>query len=270
MFRSVTIFWISLLLFTLPVMGQRYEIGTWIGVSNYFGDINTNTSFEFVRPAGGFISRQIIDPHWSTKLTISAGRILGKDNVSSYPFQQVRNLDFNSNLVDVSGTVEFNFFKYITGDKKFKFTPYLLSGLSIFYFSPRSNESGGVNPHLDLYGTEGQGFKRKKYFLVQMAVPYGIGLKYNIGGFWNWGIEVVNHKAFTDYIDDISTTYVDPRLLENHNGEIAVELADKSNPAKPLGIEGKQRGNSRDNDSYLFIGTSITYTIRSVRCPLPY
>ena len=154
------------------------------------------------------------------------------------------------------------------GDRVHMFTPYLLAGLSGFFFIPKADLGTGS---LNIYGTEGQGLegqglKKNKYLLVQMAVPYGIGIRVNFRDFWNFGVEVANRKTFTDYLDDVSTAYVDNDFLEDGNGQIAAILADKSDPAKPIGREGKQRGNSRDNDSYLFMAISFTYTIRYIRC----
>jgi len=201
---------------------------------------------------------------------LSGGRILFYDEASNYPFQIARNLGFKTYIVELSGHLEFNFFEFISGDDQAIFTPYLLTGLSVFYFNPMGGIIGSNSTNLNRLGTEGQGFKTKKYSLIQMAIPYGIGIKYNFTGFWNFGVEVANRKALTDYLDDVSTTYVNKGLLRVHNGDEAVWMSDLSNPLNPIGIDNKQRGNSQDNDAYLFICFSITYTIRSIECdPIP-
>ena len=61
--------------------------------------------------------------------------------------------------------------------------------------------------------------------------------------------------TFTDYIDDVSKTYVDPSILS----ELGAELSDQSANTFP---EGFQRGDPNQNDKYGFIGLTILYSIK--------
>jgi hypothetical protein len=71
---------------------------------------------------------------------------------------------------------------------------------------------------------------------------------------------------FTDYLDDISTVYPNVRELESLRGEIAVKLSDRSN-IPGFAQQGKQRGDSRNNDKMSFIGVSMMYYFGSLKCP---
>ena len=276
-----TVIPLFLFIFLLPfqtAFSQKHDVGLWLGVSNYFGDLNTNFDVVHIRPAGGLIARQNISPYWATKFTLSGARIMYDDQFSKYPYQRARNLRFKSYIVELSGQVEFNFFEFIAGDDQAIFSPYLLTGMSVFYFNPRG-EGSSSSINLSRLGTEGQGFRNKKYSLIQLAIPYGFGIKYNIGGFWNIGVEVANRKVFSDYLDDVSGQYIDKDLLLVHNGDEAVIMSDLSEPLYRAGntnsvqvgdVVGKQRGNSVDNDAYLFVAISFTYTIRAFICrPIP-
>lgn len=245
---------------------QEWETGSWLGVSNYFGDLNTSTSFRAIWPAGGLIVRRNYDAHWAMRYSVNVGMLSYKDEYSNYVFQQARNLEFKSNVFDLTAQLEFNFFEYITGDKDAFFSPYLLGGLSIFYFQPKASFDNRRNRSLRQLGTEGQSYSKKRYALLQFALPYGVGFKHNLGRAWNLGIEISNHRAFTDYIDDLSTLYPDPVEIVYNNGALAHALSDRSETPNLIGVEGKQRGNSQTNDSYLFVAISFTYTIRSLRC----
>ena len=67
-------------------------------------------------------------------------------------------------------------------------------------------------------------------------------------------------KTQTDYIDDVSGFFVDPNLLIAAKGQIAADLADRSDGNVPyLSSAGSIRGHYWNNDSYFFI--NITYNI---------
>ncbi len=63
--------------------------------------------------------------------------------------------------------------------------------------------------------TEGQGLipGREEYKLTQLNIPMGIGVKYFLTETFHVSSEVLHRKTFTDYIDDVSTNYVDPDIF---------------------------------------------------------
>jgi hypothetical protein len=76
------------------------------------------------------------------------------------------------------------------------------------------------------------------------------------------GLEFGYRKTFTDYIDDVSTSYVDQTSLLNARGQTAVDLAwrcdEKSGGSYPAA--GTVRGNSKNKDGYYYV--ALTYTLR--------
>ena len=83
-------------------------------------------------------------------------------------------------------------------------------------------------------------------------------------------------KTFTDYLDDVSLTYVDPSVLYTEN-QITAELSDRSidfqnwHIQNNSGIEywnqniGENRGNENNwNDWYTFCGISIIYKLNTI------
>jgi hypothetical protein len=54
--------------------------------------------------------------------------------------------------------------------------------------------------------------------------------------------------------------------LEAQRGDVAVQLSDKSITPK-IGESGRQRGNGKKNDTYVFIKLGVTYYFGSIRCP---
>ena len=240
---------------------QELEYGAWAGVANYFGDLNSNASFELLGPAGGLFFRYNLGYRFSFKNGFNYGRVTFDDAVSEYPFQQARNLSFRSDIAEFSSHVEFNFFKYDREKRHLAFTPYLLVGVSVLYFNPKT-EYDGVVYALQPLQTEGKGYSR-----IHFAIPLGGGFKYSFTPYWAIGIEGGFRKTFTDFLDDVSGTY--PGNL--NDGSIAGALTDRSGEVTDplIGTEGKQRGFSETRDSFLFLGISISYSPIREKCPKP-
>ncbi|MCC7232005.1 MAG: hypothetical protein IT242_03605, partial [Bacteroidia bacterium] len=101
------------------------------------------------------------------------------------------------------------------------------------------------------------------------CIPVGIGFKYTIDRSWGVGLELGIRKTFTDYIDDVSTTYFDFQNYPEANREAPL-LADRSNHSDPdITRPGAQRGDPRDKDSYMFAIFSINYKLKTGRNNLP-
>jgi hypothetical protein len=95
-----------------------------------------------------------------------------------------------------------------------------------------------------------------------------VGIKYNISEKMNFSIEVAHRFTGTDYLDDVSTTYIGASRFAP--GSTALILQDRSielDPDNPLGIEGRQRGWSKQRDQYIIAEIGITYNISTYRCP---
>ena len=66
--------------------------------------------------------------------------------------------------------------------------------------------------------------------------------------------------AVDDYLDDVSTTYVDYELLSGNTEEMAGILSDRSGEVRPgyRNPVGAQRGDDSLDDWYTFFGLNIT------------
>jgi hypothetical protein len=140
--------------------------------------------------------------------------------------------------------------------------------------------------------TEGQGFvpSRKEYSNWQFSIPFGIGMKYTIDKKSSIGLEYGLRKTFTDYMDDVSTSYVYSQWRPNEisslypdhelaDNRIAQYFADPSLAPVPEGIDsfggacsacpGQQRGDPTDLDSYMFLMITYQRKIRTTRKGLP-
>ncbi|MEO5564649.1 MAG: hypothetical protein ABIR18_14480, partial [Chitinophagaceae bacterium] len=69
--------------------------------------------------------------------------------------------------------------------------------------------------------------------------------------------------AFTDYLDDVSKTYVNKGVLLTRKGQTAVDLSYRQSTAN----EGDQRGNSEVKDLYFMSGFKLTYYLNKKKKP---
>ncbi|MBK7147656.1 MAG: hypothetical protein IPH78_02275 [Bacteroidetes bacterium] len=250
---------------------QTHEIGVWGGITNYFGDLNTKTSFKFVRPGAGVFYRYNIKYRGAWRTSVNWGTAEFDDAQTNIAWNRQRNLSFRSQIFDISSVIEFNFFKYDKGSKKHWYTPFIGTGIALFFFNPQAQYNGKWY-YLQPLGTEGQNDPSysgvKKYRLFNFAIPIVGGFKFSFKRNWNIAIEAGVRKTFTDYLDDVSGKYPSYASLPGGSGGLAGALSDRSGEVgEKIGKPGYQRGQSPKKDDYFFGGISISYTIMKARCP---
>ncbi|MBC7866547.1 MAG: hypothetical protein H7X88_03345 [Gloeobacteraceae cyanobacterium ES-bin-316] len=286
----------------------KIEAGINFGPSFFLGDLGGNfgrgTTFlkdlnleETRLMKGAFVS--VYPADWigfraAAQVTYLSGKDVNINTSGEHEtYRKERNLDFKSNVWEVYAGVELfplmMFNKYDDYDPRLK--PYAIFGVGLFNFNPKgslTSSNGSKTWHeLQPLRTEGQGMKeypgKKTYNLTQVNIPMGFGVKYDLSERVNIGTEFLYRKTFTDYIDDVSTTYIDPIYFEDYlsvqNARIARSLHDKSNSlTTPTNrtIPGEQRGNSKNMDSYfslvLKLGVRLgsagsSGALRQTRCP---
>ena len=258
------------LLFTLLLIKQGFtqssELGLLLGVSSYKGEINRSLYHpRGYNPAAGIFFKRCMNSHWSLRLGANYGKIDGDDANSDDAFQQFRNLQFKSTILEGHALFEFNFFQFQTAsESSSRATPFLYGGFGVYHFNPKGL-LGDDWVKLQPLGTEGQGTSqfpdRKKYKRTQLCIPFGGGIKFKLNNRFSLTIESGARRTFTDYLDDVSTTYPDKNLLAANNGSDAVALSDKTVLSNTNYNNERQRGNASDKDWYMFTGATINWTL---------
>lgn len=261
---------------SMGVMAQKFferqEYGLMAGAAQYFGDLNPEYGFKNIRPAGGIFYRYYFNPYISVRAGLSYVQLGYKDSYSDNSFQKTRNLSFQNNILEASVIGEFNFFRFQTGNIYHRFTPYMVLGAGALYSNPFTMYNG-KKTYLKPLGTEGQNladFKDRRYNKVNVVVPFGAGVKFWLAPGVNLGLELVHRFAFTDYLDDVSQTYVGVNsFTPNGNPNTASALQDPSiivNGQK-LGRIGKQRGDNATIDQYLVGQITLSFQLKTYKCP---
>lgn len=272
---------------------ERKEIIFGAGVSNFLGDlgglnkIGTHYSYadlelSLTRPTASLGYRYRLNKRFASRTDFSFLMVSGDDKLTLEKFRHNRNLNFKSNIFELSTVIELSLSFDRHGNryhikktmfrryKAYSTYYYLFVGVGGFYFNPKGNV-GGNWVALQPLSTEGEGLPGgpKKYRRVSISIPIGIGCRFKLNKKWTLGIEYNFRKTFTDYIDDVSGTYYDKNILLQKKGPIAVAAADPSlglipGATAPNGDgSGAQRGDKRDKDSYMNLEIKVGYVLDS-------
>ena len=260
---------ITTLVFSFTAKTQQFkpntEIGLLLGASYYLGDLNTS---HFNQPLGasGLIIRQNIDKRFVYKAEAMYLNLRSDERESDDTIALNRGLHFRSPVYELSGQLEFNFLPYQPGNPLYTWTPFIYTGISLFHYNPQAENKNGEWVNLQELGTEGQGTseftERDKYSLIQFAIPIGGGFKIAVNEYFNIILEYGVRKTFTDYLDDVSTTYPGPKK----NGTWPVEMTEEAQQmSDPLGIhsQGIQRGDQEKKDWYSFVGATLSFKLNN-------
>lgn len=261
----------ALLCLLLPVLSyaqesQRLHLTLFGGVANYQGDLQ-GRAFTFNQSNLGIGAglKYDLTPHFAIRTGIQYGTVEGSDRQNNETQLRARNLSFQSRILEGNLLLEYTLFNM--EDKKI--SPYLFGGVALYHFDPYAFDTLGNKVFLKPLSTEGQGLSqypdRKAYKLTQFAIPFGGGIKFRVSNNVVLGYEIGLRKLFTDYLDDVSTRYVDRTTLANARGLKAVEMAYRGgelkdgNPNYPAA--GTPRGSSKYKDWYYFQGLTLTIGI---------
>ncbi|MEQ1677243.1 MAG: DUF6089 family protein [Chitinophagaceae bacterium] len=278
----------SLLFLHPPAFSQELDksltASLFTGTINYQGDLNpTSFSFKHSNFAAGLIIRKPLNRWFTIRAGFNMGTIEASDKWNR-DYLQSRNLSFTSSIKEAYAGLEISVLDMSTK----KFTPYIYGGVAVFHFNPWATDNAGAKTYLNPLSTEGQGLsqypEQQPYKLTQLALSFGTGMKYAVTDAICIGIEFSQRKSFTDYIDDVSTHYVDRDVLLAAKGAKAVEMAYRGGQS-PLGSplypgHGEQRGTPSEMDWYYFFGLTTevklnalgslfggSKTVASQRCP---
>jgi hypothetical protein len=273
----LTIVFISLV--SLSSFGQyNLDYGFSVGGSNYLGELGggegvgrgfvSDMELGFTRwTLGGFV-RYKLSQKFAIKGSLNYIRLTGDDVKSSNPGRTARNLNFKNDMFEFLGTGEFYVYQVNdvggTGRYNTDFNLYIFGGAGVFYSSPKGQNTSGEWVSLRPLETEGV-----SYSSINLAIPLGIGFYYTLQKKYRLGLEIGWRTTFTDYIDDISTNYVnDPDGISNKTSQ---ELLDEINSTTApedgtIGLRhftvGSKRGNPDNNDSYMTATVNFSWAIR--------
>lgn len=236
-----------------------------------FKDFNIeNTHF-----SGSFFISGIYKYYMALRLEVTFGQVSGDDAqlkavASTTNGRYERNLSFRSSIVEAILAGEIYpliiFSDPEREQSQFPLQPYLLGGIGLYHFNPQAKLNNNWI-FLQPLRTEGQGFsaypERKIYNLTQINFPVGLGVKYEASALLNLRLEFAWRILRTDYLDDVSTRYIDPKYfpsyLSGNKLTQAILLNDRHLPGAVTAHPGGIRGDPGNKDSYFNLNFKISY-----------
>lgn len=290
---------------------RRYiTLGASMNALNYFGDIAPtstigSTDISFTRPGLGISSSVRIGSSLSIRAEFLYGRLSSSDYEVSDPndsdaiFRYARNLQFRNDIKDFSLVGVYDIFQNpYSVIMRLNFTPYVFAGVSVFHHSPQGLVPSEANLTGEFFTPEQAGewvplrdlqTENQTYSNFQVSIPFGAGVRFRINQLLDLEAEINYRYLFFDYIDDVSTNYVDKgllgsdlaRIMSDRSQEVVDVLSGENrfdalvnsesintNPAVYTGADGvqyshipgygqpgSQRGSANDRD--IFIVTTI-------------
>jgi hypothetical protein len=237
----VPLIFVLMILTSERIQAQVTEIGGGFGVGSYTGDIIRVGDPRQVGLQGTFFGRRNFDNVWSARAGLSFARLNGADAKS--PIDQahlLRDASFSGTLIEVSGVMEYHFLDYLHPNAPYKFTPYGFFGLGYMLFS-------GSGKSANLGGSQA-------YQASSVVFPLGMGIKYKLTDQLLMALEFGYRATFSDRLDRIDQmTIVEPKI--------------PSTPSITAPPYIMNQGNNYDKDGYYFLGLTVSYTFKSLKCP---
>ncbi len=232
-------------------------VGT--GMGTYYGDLCDSWDCFKFRHHLEIGAQYRLNGSVSFRTEVTWARLFGTDKGG---INENRNLHFRGDNFELSAVVVYDIFEFYRMHlKRYKYAPYLFLGMGLTNVNPKAeyeNKWYGLRK----LSTEGQ-----TYSAFTFSIPYGGGVRYLATPHLSLSFEVGYRWTFTDYLDDVSTTYVDNSSLTG----IAAILADRtseggyttwdSNDGEHWAA-GHIRGNPSKNDGFLLFGVKAEYVLK--------
>jgi hypothetical protein len=222
-----TILLIIFVSFSSVILGQVYEVGIFLGGSNYVGDIGRTTYLHPNKIAGAAFFKYNLNPKMALRATFSYLPITGNDSDADTDYRRTRGPNnigykFSNTINELAIGLEYNFYEYDLSTPGKTWTPYILFEVAAFNYKTIEAEP---QPNEYVY-------KNK----TSLSVPIGVGFKSKLSGAFAFALEAKFRYTFEDDLDYTTSTI----------------------PSLDIGNVGK--------DWYMFTGFSLTYTFGRPAC----
>ena len=240
--KKLKLVFIALLLTVSGFAQTTADIGIWGGSSTYWGDIREVPFMQTFNLNLGAYFRYNFNPRIGLRAMFMTG------NFSADGYVEDIEWEFGKMAQDLSLQVEINYLKYIIGEKKTPFTPYIMGGIGMMFF-PYTHDPARlflINPYF-------AGQPQTEESVVTPSIPFGFGLKFSLGERMGIGLEYQLRKILSDKLDDLDDPLTfNPNNLDNENEE-TIKYTDLIH----------------NNDWPGYLGLHITYKIYLSKNPCP-
>ena len=224
---KTSFFLIYFLIFSSLGFSQTYEIGGFVGGSNFIGDVG---STKFVNPnklTVGGLFKWNRSPRHSFRASLIYSKLASDDVLSSDPRRKLRSYNFSMDILEASVGLEFNFLDFDLHAATPMSTPYFYTGIS-------------VANHPNFYYTN-TNFVSEKTRSNAFGIPITLGFKTTLTRFLIFAFEIGARYTFSDELDGSEPDAEELKKIVRF-------------------------GNFNNNDWYVFSGFTLTYTFGRKPC----
>jgi hypothetical protein len=224
-----------------------------LGTSTYYGDLANSNAYVKANPNVNAALQYFLSNRIGARVELNWFTLAGDDKDANGGGRVERNLSFQSSNFELSAVGMINLFTH--GDRFYRrpgINIYGFAGIGLLYFNPKATDQLGNSVSLQPLKTEGV-----SYSLVAPVVPVGLGIRFKVSPLFNLSIEAGFRKTFTDYLDDVSTTY--PGSASFNGDAQAIYFSDRRVDPILNGTTGGVRGNPNSLDSYLLLNAKVEY-----------
>jgi len=259
---------------------QNLEVGALAGLSHYYGDVSNEFHVENIRYAGYIFVRKHVSQRVVLRGNLGYIRIVGIDSISSSIYQQRRNLNFYTDIIELSSQVEYNLVDDKTRGRRIKnYTiPYVFAGIGGIYFTPYTIFNNNT------YNLAAVGASGTSYSQLALVIPVGAGVRYYLTPNWQVGFEFGIRFTSTSDLDDIrgESLWPDPASLPTNDARYLLNRSNVSlDPGGYKYKPGYKRGKIEYiTDTYVAYGLTVSYKLglvkgmrfkgKAVHCPRFY
>lgn len=256
-----------------------FEANFNVGINNFLGDLGgtpgkggliKDYTLKTIRPLAGISLTYNPSYAFGVKAGLNFTSVFGADSLIKNTNEMerwriYRNANFRSKIVE--GYLMFDLYPMLISNKQYyirQVAPFVGLGVGFFHFNPQTyygNEWIDVQP----LSLEGQGFDeypdRKPYYLTQIYIPINVGVKYYLSNKLAISGGFMFRHTNTDYIDDNSTTYIDPSLFDKYLPADQAGLAKQlySRSITPQKVKPDvYKANPDNNDTYMTLFFSLS------------
>lgn len=203
--RLLVLFMVAFL--AVEALGQQsVDIGILGGAGTYFGDMTKIEMNKSINPAYGGFLRFNFNPRYALRFNVINSSIGAQGEFESHPW------NFDKNVLDISLHFEFNYLKYIVGDKETPWSTYLFGGVGMQTYSYEMNPDK-LNPLVDPSYFANADYSGS---VISPIIPFGLGFKFNLSRRWGIALEGSLRKSFSDKLDNLDDplSYVDSQGVQ--------------------------------------------------------
>ncbi len=245
----------------LQLLENRGEIGLFAGQSSYRGDVAPDI-FKFNINFGAFYKKQYND-YAGIRLNYEQIQIGNYDTLSKNIYAKNRGFFFSRNFHDISLLGEFNFTRFLPGNKKYRFTPYLGIGAGYLFESKASNFGvDSLSTILRPLQIDSVVYPKLSSSKGGLYFPLQIGFKFNLTRRWNIFAEAMYRFALSDELD----FFPDGQLIEHRQ---KIESANKfmiggyfdEQKIGPGNFVNKYQGSRSGKDQFFSVKAGISFNL---------